>query len=193
MTFREWMFKFRAVVLLPLAVILIVFAKPTFFSLLTGLVVALFGEGLRVWGAGFVGDKSRDVIVQARELIIAGPYRFVRNPLYIANTIMALGFVIIAGGLVWDLRTWFLLGVVIGGYIFVYGNVVPHEESFLLKQYGEKYEAYLKVVPRWLPRFSPCDINQGTYSWRDIRKAEIHTVFLLVFMAVVMAVKVFDL
>lgn len=191
MKFNEWMFKYRAVVLLPLAVVLIVFARPNFFSLLIGLAVALIGEGIRIWGAGFVGDKSRDIVAQARELIIAGPYRFVRNPLYIANTIMALGFVIIAGGLVWNLRTWFLLGVVLGGYMFVYGNVVPHEESFLLKQYGEKYEYYLKNVPRWVPRFSPCDINQGTYSWRDIRKAEIHTVFLLIVMTVIMLVKIF--
>lgn len=191
MKLSEWMFKFRAVVLLPLAVILIVFAKPTFFSLLIGLAVSLFGEGVRVWGAGFVGDKSRDVVVQARELIIAGPYRFVRNPLYIANTIMALGFVIVASGLILDWKTLFLLSSVLGGYMFVYGNVVPHEESFLLKQYGEKYEAYLKTVPRWMPRLSPCGINQGKYSWRDIREAEIHTVFLLVFMTVVMIIRIF--
>lgn len=191
MKLSEWMFKFRAVVLLPLAVILIVFAKPTFFSLLIGLAVSLFGEGVRVWGAGFVGDKSRDVVVQARELIIAGPYRFVRNPLYIANTIMALGFVIVASGLILDWKTLLLLSSVLGGYMFVYGNVVPHEESFLLKQYGKKYEAYLKIVPRWIPRLSPCGINQGKYSWRDIREAEIHTVFLFVFMTVVMIIRIF--
>ena len=191
MKFNAWMFKYRAVVLLPLAVVLIVFARPIFFSLLIGLTMAFIGEGIRIWGAGFVGDKSRDIVAQSRELIIAGPYRFVRNPLYIANTIMALGFVIIASGLVWDWKTWLLLGTVLGGYMFVYGNIVPHEERFLLKEYGDKYETYLKVVPRWIPRLSPCNINQGTYSWRDIRKAEIHTVFLLLFMTVIMAVKIF--
>lgn len=189
MKIREHVFKLRAVLLLPLAVLLIIMAHPTLTSMLIGITVALFGELIRIWAAGYVGDKSRDVVLQAQELIIAGPYRHVRNPLYLANTIMAAGFVIIAGGWEWNWKFLILLAIVISGYMLVYGTIVPYEEAFLEKQYGDSYEEYKKAVPRWTPRFFPYPASQGKYSWRDIRYAEIHTIFLFLIMTIIMIFK----
>ncbi|MCA1586159.1 MAG: isoprenylcysteine carboxylmethyltransferase family protein, partial [Acidobacteria bacterium] len=50
-------------------------ARPTWLSLALGALVALAGEGLRVWAAGHL-EKSREVTA-------SGPYRLVRHPLYL--------------------------------------------------------------------------------------------------------------
>lgn len=189
MKIGEFAFRYRAVVLLPLAFVLIALATPTLESFCIGILVALLGEVLRIWGAGYVGDKSRDTVVQAKELIIAGPYRYVRNPLYLANTLMAVGFVIIASGNMWSWKFVTLLLLILCSYFLVYGIIISYEEKFLRQQYGKNYDDYLRSVPRWIPRISPYTQNKGSYSWRDIRHAEIHTVILLVIMTIIMLLK----
>src|SRR5262245_60399858 len=68
------------------AVATLVLARPTWVTWRIGLVVAIVGEGVRVWAAGHL-EKSREVTR-------SGPYRFLRHPLYAGSTIMALGIVI---------------------------------------------------------------------------------------------------
>ena len=63
-------------------------ARPTNQSLVTGLAVALAGEALRIWAAGH--------LEKGREVTRSGPYRFVRHPLYLGSSLMALGFVLAA-------------------------------------------------------------------------------------------------
>src|SRR5688572_25760170 len=67
-------------------------ARPSLRSLLTGIVIAVAGEGLRVWAAGH--------IEKGREVTRSGPYRWVRHPLYLGSAIMAAGFVVAARDLV---------------------------------------------------------------------------------------------
>src|ERR1041385_2139565 len=55
---------------------------------LAGRVVAMVGEGIRVWAAGHL-EKSREVTT-------SGPYRWMRHPLYVGSSILALGIVIAA-------------------------------------------------------------------------------------------------
>lgn len=190
MKLRAFAFRWRAVLLLPLAVIVIVVGTPTWSSLWLGLGVALLGEALRIWAAGYVGDKSRDTVVQARELVTAGPYRFVRNPLYLANTLMAIGFGIVASGGEWNWRSLWTLLLIVGGYALVYGAIIPYEEEFLRRQYGPAYEAYSLVVPRLFPTIRPYGEIRGIYSWRVIVEAEVHTILLLGVMTVIMAIKI---
>ena len=62
----------------PSAVLALWLAQPTERSLAAGAIVALVGEGLRIWAAGHL-EKGREVTA-------SGPYRFSRHPLYLGST-----------------------------------------------------------------------------------------------------------
>jgi protein-S-isoprenylcysteine O-methyltransferase Ste14 len=83
-------------------------------------------------------------------LVVHGPYRRVRNPIYLAGLALVLGQALVFGSLalaVWAaaLAAWFV------------GFVRFYEEPTLRQRYGEQYERYCQHVPRWLPSWRPCD------------------------------------
>jgi protein-S-isoprenylcysteine O-methyltransferase Ste14 len=82
-----------------------------------------------------------------RRLVASGPYRWVRNPLYISGNALlwATALMLNSAGL---LGIAFV--VAMGFHLFV----VFYEEPQLEKRYGDAYREYTKSVPRWVPRFS---------------------------------------
>ena len=74
------------------------------------------------------------------------PYRWVRNPIYISALLVVLGQA-------WLLPSLpllvYLAGLCIGFHLFVVG----YEEPTLRRSFGETYDAYLRTVPRWFPRY----------------------------------------
>lgn len=81
-------------------------------------------------------------------LVTNGPYRHVRNPMYVA--VLA----IIAGqGLLYQSHSIWLYGL--GVALLFLAFVRLHEEPALQRQYGEAYSRYLRNVPGWLPRLRP--------------------------------------
>lgn len=66
-------------------------ADPTWRTLAIGSLIAVPGESLRLWAAGH--------IEKGREITRSGPYQFVRHPLYLGSSIMAVGFAVAAGRL----------------------------------------------------------------------------------------------
>ena len=102
-------------------------AAPTSSSMLLGASVAAAGEALRIWAAGHI-EKSREVTR-------SGPYRFVRHPLYLGSSIMALGFVIAA-------RSWWC-GVVVAIYMgLTLVAAIRTEEATLDEKFKGEYSAY---------------------------------------------------
>jgi protein-S-isoprenylcysteine O-methyltransferase Ste14 len=80
-----------------------------------------------------------------KTLATGGPYAWMRNPLYVGNTLVLLGAATIAGPL------W--LVPLSGAWAFlVYEQAVRHEERRLSQKYGGAYAAYAQRVPRWVPR-----------------------------------------
>jgi len=82
-----------------------------------------------------------------REFVAAGPYRFVRNPMYIGGFVMLMGF-----GLYRRSLAILLFAVAILVLFHLY--VVFVEEPGLEARFGQSYFAYKQSVNRWLPRFS---------------------------------------
>ena len=83
-----------------------------------------------------------------RALVVEGPYRFVRNPMYVAVTSIVLGeaLLIRSEGLFICWLIWFLaVNLVVRFY----------EERTLRRQFGAAYDRYSANVHRWLPRFRP--------------------------------------
>jgi protein-S-isoprenylcysteine O-methyltransferase Ste14 len=83
-----------------------------------------------------------------RKFVAAGPYKFVRNPMYIGGFIMLAGFGLYKQSPAILLFTlpWLLLA-----HIFV----LLYEEPHLRTTFGAPYDAYCHSVRRWLPRVGP--------------------------------------
>ena len=77
------------------------------------------------------------------ELIVTGPYKFTRNPMYLMMVLVCIGFSIILD------EAWvFVLAPVCG--IVVYLVAIRHEEKYLEEKFGDNYREYKKNVRRWI-------------------------------------------
>jgi protein-S-isoprenylcysteine O-methyltransferase Ste14 len=115
----------------------------------------ILGGVLIVGGAGVLlatvirfvseGRGTPHPVAPTSKLVIGGPYRYVRNPMYLAVLTAILGQAALLGRL--DL-------VVYAGafWLLVASFVYIHEEPTLAARYGEQYDAYRRAVPAWLPR-----------------------------------------
>ncbi len=172
---RAAVFKYRGTLLALPAAALAAWGKPSAFSVAVGLPLALAGEAIRCWAVGYSGVTTRGDVVEAPQLVTAGPYAHVRNPLYVGNVITAAGFAIAftggnRGTARWALR---LGGLALMGA--VYATIVPHEERFLHGQFGEAFERYCERVPRVVPQVDPMPDGHGRWDPSVIREAESRT------------------
>jgi protein-S-isoprenylcysteine O-methyltransferase Ste14 len=112
--------------------------------IVAGALAAGAGAWLRVWGAASLGYAAvHDGQMQGGGLVAAGPYRHVRNPLYLGGWLVFLALVLLmplSGALVAPiLITVHFLRLILG------------EEAFLSAKLGEAYREYLARVPRLMP------------------------------------------
>lgn len=103
---------------------------------------------IRLWGSSYHASgvvMSGDVATNT--LTVAGPYRYVRNPLYLGNILLAVGI----GSLGPPVATFLVVALNVW---FVY-RLIGIEERFLRTAFGTAYEQYCAAVPRLFPRFTP--------------------------------------
>ena len=104
------------------------------------VAVALFVcavQAMRRAGTPVPGDRPTTAIVRS------GPYRFSRNPIYLAFSLLQLG---IAG---WVNSLWLLMTLVPAGALMSF-VVIPREERYLERRFPSEYPAYRAAVRRWL-------------------------------------------
>lgn len=92
---------------------------------------------MRAGGASIPTNQSTDVIVQT------GPYRFSRNPIYLAMVLL------LAGVGVWANALWLIGMAVLDGILLSWG-VISREEAYLRRKFTDQYSAYTEAVRRWL-------------------------------------------
>jgi protein-S-isoprenylcysteine O-methyltransferase Ste14 len=168
-------FKNRGALLSLPAVLLAALGKPSAASVTVGLPIAIAGELLRCWAVGYSGVTTRGDQVEAPALVTAGPYAYVRNPLYVGNFVTALGFAIAFTGKNSFPAKLGLIGGSLAAMAGVYGVIVPHEEAFLRSEFGEEFDAYCDRVPPFVPLSEPSDDGEGTWNPEVIRDAETRT------------------
>ena len=116
---------------------------------LAGFVAAIIGVALYVWCLVFHYRSYRTSVrvgFTPPHLVIAGPYRFSRNPMYVTGLIAWLGWVIFYGS------PAVFVGLVLLWVIFTI-RVIPYEERQLEGLFGDEYLEYKRSVPRWIGRF----------------------------------------
>jgi protein-S-isoprenylcysteine O-methyltransferase Ste14 len=113
-----------------------------------GLLVGVAGGALALWCVltfALVGKGTPAPFDPPRQLVVAGPYRYVRNPMYYGAALALVGAAMFYG----SLR---LLGYVGVFLLAAHTFVVLYEEPTLRRLFGEPYRAYQTRVRRWLPR-----------------------------------------
>ena len=113
-----------------------------------GAVLTAAGEGIRLWAVHHIGAISRTRSDRLGPLIRSGPFARVRNPLYLGNILIWVGFALTAR-LVW------MAPVVLILLAFEYHAIVGWEERLLEAKRGAEYRDYCLEVPRWIPRTRP--------------------------------------
>jgi protein-S-isoprenylcysteine O-methyltransferase Ste14 len=110
-----------------------------------GLVVFTAGAVMAGWGLTiFYREKTTTVPGQcSRELVVWGPYRFTRNPMYVGLTLAYLG----EAGILAQMWPLALLPLVLA---YLNWTVIPVEESRLRETFGAVYEEYRGRVRRWI-------------------------------------------
>ena len=147
-----WLFRHRTIIPIPLAIAVLALPPGSTSSsnLLIGLGIAVtaLGEAIRLWAVHHIGTVSRTRSDRLGPLVVTGPFAVVRNPLYLGNIALWVGFAI-AARLVW------LVPIIVVLLAVEYHAIVRWEEELLEERYGGDYRSYLARVPRWMPRARP--------------------------------------
>jgi protein-S-isoprenylcysteine O-methyltransferase Ste14 len=113
-----------------------------------GAAATLAAAALRTWAAAYMRSiVVHDPRVHDSRLVADGPYRYLRNPLYLGTILMAFGIGLAAS------RSGFVL-LVVAITLFQY-RLTLREERALKATQGESYRRYLAKVPRLLPSLRP--------------------------------------
>lgn len=149
MDIRNFFFKNRSFTPIPIAVSIIYFAQPDNQNILLGFAVLLAGELIRMWSVSYAGGETRTTSVGAPSLCTAGPYGFVRNPIYVGNMLMYLGIVIVAG----SPNLMLMALATMSFFIIQYSLIISLEEEKLDELFGPDYTTYKNNVRAIVPRF----------------------------------------
>jgi protein-S-isoprenylcysteine O-methyltransferase Ste14 len=123
-------------------------ARPTWFSIAAGAMIAFLGVAIRAAASGHVKKNT--------ELTKTGPYAYTRNPLYVGSIVIAAGFAVSA------MNIWIVVILALM-FLAIYVPVIRSEEAFLRGTFVE-FDDYCQRVPRLLPRLSRAYEGAGSFS-----------------------------
>jgi len=113
------------------------------------LAVGAVGAALALWCVltfALVGRGTPAPFDPPRRLVVRGPYRRVRNPMY-------LGAAVALGAAALFYRSLALLAFTAGFLVVTHVFVIGYEEPTLRRMFGAEYEAYCRDVRRWRPKW----------------------------------------
>jgi protein-S-isoprenylcysteine O-methyltransferase Ste14 len=149
-----WLFRHRTSLPLPVAIAILTLrageSPPSALLVGAGVAITAAGELVRLWGVHHIGAISRTRSERLGPLVAAGPFARLRNPLYVGNIALWVGFALTAR-LVW------LAPVILVLMALEYHAIVRWEEALLESRLGDAYRNYAARVPRWIPTFNRGD------------------------------------
>lgn len=138
------------------------------------IAIAALGAWLRIWGTATLGTGTvHHSQLQAPGVAADGPYRYVRNPLYLGTTFMIAAIAVVMP------PTGALLTVL---FLVIFQlRLILAEEAFLAASLGDPYVAYCKAVPRLFPAIRTQVRSTGTRPrWGQALLAELMPLGVLV-------------
>ncbi|MGA8088955.1 MAG: isoprenylcysteine carboxylmethyltransferase family protein [Terracidiphilus sp.] len=161
------------------------FTVATPLLLIIATLIAAKGALFRVWGTAYLGAGTVNSFnMVAGKVMADGPYRYMRNPLYIGLwcMVIAAAFLMPAGGAAF--------AVILIGIFAV--RLTLGEEAFLTARLGEPYLAYMRAVPRFIPRLRGAPAPTGAKPhWLRAMLAELTPIGILI--AIVVFSRNYDL
>jgi protein-S-isoprenylcysteine O-methyltransferase Ste14 len=140
----------------------------SFAVAICGLLLRAFVVGTAPHGASTRGTRRPT----ADSLSTLGMYSIVRHPLYLANTLVALGCAMLSG-------TWYLpLIVVLLSFVY-HERIAAREEAFLQGAFGERFRAWASGVPAMLPAIGQYQPSDVPFQWRKVIVQESHGLFAI--------------
>lgn len=140
--------------------------------------IAAMAAGLRVWGTAWLGPGVvNNFDMKAGVVMAAGPFRYVRNPLYLGTWLMV-------AAMSFDMPVTGALFAVVLIALFLF-RLILGEEAFLARQLGNSFQLYLRSVPRLFPRLrTNLPAVEGRAHWGRALLAEINPVGVFLIVAV---------
>jgi protein-S-isoprenylcysteine O-methyltransferase Ste14 len=150
-----------------LLVPLLAHGTPDAMNWLLGFLLIALGEAIRLAGVAAAGTVTRRRSRTVQRLVTYGIFAWMRNPLYVGNFLIWMGFTVISGVL------WFI-PVAIVLFAVEYTLIVRYEEGVLESIFGQEYLAYKDRTSRWFPRPPGID-EEGEHHWSEAWRSEIST------------------
>lgn len=152
--------------------------------LIVGTVIALAGLGIRILTVGldYIVRGGRNRRVYADGLVKSGLFAHCRNPLYLGNLLMIIGFGIASN------NPWYL-AVTLPLFFLAYACIIAAEEHYLRGRFGDNYRDYCASTPRLLPRLNGLVNTLRTFSfnWRRVVVKEYSTISITLLMLVLLS------
>lgn len=114
---------------------------------LVGAAAFVLGSALGLWACvtmAIQGNGTPLPAETARDLVIAGPYRSVRNPMALAGVLQTTGVGLVVG-------SWMVIVIAVAGALVWNTLIRPTEEADLAARFGEPYQRYAAHVRCWIP------------------------------------------
>ncbi len=150
-----------------LLVPLLASGTPDAMNWILGVLLIVLGEVIRLAGVAAAGTVTRRRSRTVQRLVTYGIFAWMRNPLYVGNFLIWMGFIVISDVL------WFL-PVAIALFAVEYTFIVLYEEGVLESIFGAEYLAYKHRTARWFPR-PPADDEDGEHHWDEAWRSETST------------------
>ena len=111
-----------------------------------GVVLIAIGLGIAFWAVSLFRREGTEINPTSeanKKLVVAGPFRYTRNPMYLALVLFSLGIAFVAGSL-----PMFVVPVL----VFATANFVhiPFEEAKMRRQFGQAFDDYTRRARRWI-------------------------------------------
>jgi protein-S-isoprenylcysteine O-methyltransferase Ste14 len=140
-----------------------------------GFTVAIAGLAIRILTIGTAppGTSERSTRGPRASLLnTSGPYSVVRHPLYLGNTLVAVGLALFTA-------TWFLPTIVVLAGLLYHERICVREEVFLEATFGDAFRAWADEVPALAPAFARYRPPAGSFRWKNVLAREFHALFVI--------------
>ena len=151
--YSSWVRRHRRNLGIPIVLASLILAQFQTQFLWISLAFVCAGETIRIWAAGHL--RKEEVMTTG------GPYRMIRNPLYLGSFLIAIGFCLIAGS-IW---IWILM---FAYFLLCYIPVIRFEENTLREKFPDQYDRYAAIIPAFYPTICPYPQSSTSFSIQQV-------------------------